>query len=81
MSTASSAPALCAMSASARMSQTSVNGLVGVSANSSFVLDLTAAAQADTSVCETKLDCTPNLARSEPISLMVEPNMECEQIT
>ena len=37
LSTVSSAPASCAMSASAAMSQTSVSGLVGVSANSSFV--------------------------------------------
>ena len=40
LSTASSAPAPCAMSASARMSQTSVSGLVGVSANSSLVFGL-----------------------------------------
>ena len=43
LSTASSAPASCAMSASARMSQTSVSGLVGVSANSSLVFGRTAA--------------------------------------
>ena len=63
------------------MSHTSVKGLVGVSANNSLVLGRTAAAQAATSVCGTKLDSTPNLARSEPINLMVEPNMDCEQTT
>jgi hypothetical protein len=36
---------------------------------------------ASTSVCDTKLDCTPNLARSEPMSLMVDPNMDCEHTT
>ena len=41
-----------AMSASARMSQTSVSGLVGDSANSSLVLGCIAARQAARSVCE-----------------------------
>ena len=63
------------------MSHTSVSGLVGVSANSSLVLGLTAAAQAAKSVCATKVDSTPNLAKSEPMSLMVEPNMDCEHTT
>ncbi|MDT4864496.1 hypothetical protein FQZ97_992590 [compost metagenome] len=81
LSTHSSAPALCAKSANARMSQTSVSGLVGVSANSSFVVGLIAACHAATSVWETKVDSTPNFARSVPISLMVEPNMECEHNT
>ena len=81
LSTHSKAPALWAMSAKARMSQTSVSGLVGVSANSSLVLGRMAACQAATSVCDTKLDSTPNLARSEPMSLMVEPNMDCEHNT
>jgi len=81
LSTASSAPALWAISAKARISQTSVSGLVGVSANSSLVLGWMAAFQAATSVCGTNVDVTPNLARSEPMSLMVEPNIECEQIT
>ena len=69
------------MSASARMSQTSVSGLVGVSANSSRVLGLSAAFHCAISVCDTKLLCTPNLANSPPMSLSVDPNMECEQIT
>ena len=43
LSTASSAPPAWAMSASARMSHTSVSGLLGVSANSSFVLGCIAA--------------------------------------
>jgi hypothetical protein len=81
LSTHSSAPALCAMSASAAMSQTSVSGLVGVSANSSLVLGRTAARQASTSVCDTLVDSTPKRANSEPISFMVEPNIDCEQIT
>ena len=50
VATASTAPALCARSASAAMSQMSVNGLVGVSANNSFVLGRMAAAQAAMSV-------------------------------
>ena len=38
LSSASKAPALCAMSANAAMSHTSVSGLVGVSANNNLVL-------------------------------------------
>ena len=63
------------------MSQTSVSGLVGDSAISSRVLGRIAARHSSTSVCETKLDSTPNL----PISLcsrrMVEPNTLREQTT
>ena len=81
LSTASKAPAWWAMSASARMSHTSVSGLVGVSANSKRVLGCTAACQAATSVCDTNVLCTPNLANSEPISLSVEPNTDCEHTT
>ncbi len=78
LSTASNAPALWAMSASARMSHTSVSGLVGVSANSSRVLGRTAACHCAASVCDTKLLSTPYLAKSLT-SLMVEPNIEREQ--
>src|SRR5690606_9766372 len=81
LSTHSKAPALWAIPARAWMSHTSVSGLVGVSANSNLVLGRTAAFHALASVCETKVDSTPNLARSDPISLIVEPNIECEQIT
>ena len=81
LSTASSAPASRAIAESARMSHTSVSGLVGDSANSSFVFGLTAACQAATSVCETKVVSTPNLANSRPNSMTVEPNTLCEQIT
>ena len=69
------------MSASARMSHTSVSGLVGVSANSSFVFGRSAALHCATSVWLTKLDSTPNLPNSPCSSLMVEPNTLCEQIT
>ena len=55
LSTASSAPPACAISASAAMSQTSVSGLVGVSANSSRVVGVIAARHAAGSVCDTKL--------------------------
>ena len=81
LSTHSSAPAAWAMVASAAMSHTSVSGLVGVSANSSLVLGRMAAFHASKSVCGTKLDCTPNRAKSEPMSLMVEPNIDCEHTT
>jgi hypothetical protein len=64
-----------------RMSHTSVSGLVGVSANSSLVLGLTAARHSATSVCETKVVSTPNLANSLPNRFSVEPNTEREQIT
>ena len=60
LSTASSAPASCAIVASAAMSHTSVSGLLGVSANSSRVAGRTAARHAPTSVCDTKLVSTPN---------------------
>ena len=69
------------MSASAAMSQTSVSGLVGVSANSSFVVGRSAARHSATSVCETKVVSTPNLANSLPNMPMVEPNTEREQTT
>ena len=78
LSTASIAPALCAKSASAAMSQTSVRGLVGVSTNSSRVLLWTAACQAPKSVWDTKVDDTPKRAKSVPISRIVEPNMDRE---
>ena len=81
LSTASSAPASCAMAASAAMSHTSVSGLVGVSANSSFVFGLTAARHSATSVCETKVVSTPNLPNSLANRFSVEPNMERERIT
>ena len=81
LSTASTAPPRWAMSARAAMSQTSVSGLVGDSAISRRVLGRIAARHSSTSVCETKLDSTPNL----PISLcsrrMVEPNTLREQTT
>ena len=63
------------------MSQTSVSGLVGVSANSSLVFGRSAAFHAATSVCDTKVVSTPNLANSRPISAIVEPNIDREQIT
>ena len=81
LSTANQAPAARAISASAAMSHTSVNGLVGVSANNSLVWGVTAARHSSRLVCATKLVVTPNLANSLPMSLMVEPNMECEQTT
>ncbi len=69
------------MSASARMSHTSVSGLVGVSANSSLVVGLTAARHSAKSVCETKLVSTPNLPNSLANRLSVEPNTEREHTT
>ena len=63
------------------MSQTSVSGLVGVSANSSLVFGLIAAFHSATSVCETKVVSTPNLPNSRPIRLSVEPNTEREHTT
>src|SRR5258706_524172 len=81
LSTASHAPADFAISDNARMSQISVSGFVGDSANSSFVLGLIAPLQALTSVCETKLVSTPNFPNSRPSSMMVEPNTLCEQTT
>ena len=54
---------------------------MGVSANSKRVFGRIAACQAATSVCETKLVSTPRRAISVPSSLMVEPNMDCEQTT
>ena len=80
LSTASQAPAACAISASAAMSHTSVSGLVGDSANSSLVFGRTASRHCATSVCDTKVDCRPNLAKSLS-SRIVEPNTLCEQIT
>ena len=81
LSTASSTPASWAIAASSAMSHRSVSGLVGVSANSSWVLGRRAAFQALLSVCGTKLDSTPKRANSPPMSLMVEPNMDCEHTT
>ena len=81
LSTANHAPALCAMSARAAISHTSVNGLVGVSANNILVLLLMAACHADKSVCGTTVDSTPKRANSVPINLIVEPNMDCEMTT
>src|SRR3989344_2681569 len=78
LSTASRAPAACAISASAAMSQTSVSGLLGVSAKKSLVLGLTAERQAPTSVCDTKVVSTPNLPNWACSSVMVEPNTLCE---
>ena len=81
LSTANSAPALCAKSARAWISHTSVSGLVGVSTKSKRVLGRSASRQAPRSVWGTKVDCTPNFARSEPMSLIVEPNMDWEHNT
>ena len=82
LSTASSAPASCAIAASATMSHTSVSGLVGVSANSRRVLPgRTAARHSAMSVCDTKLVSTPKRANSLPSSRRVEPNMEREHTT
>ena len=81
LSTASQAPALFAISDKARMSQTSVSGLVGDSANSSRVFGLMARRHSLTSVCDTKLVSTPNFANSRPSSMIVEPNTLCEQTT
>jgi hypothetical protein len=81
LSTASKAPALCAMSAKAAMSHTSVKGLVGVSANKILVLGRIAACHSAKLVCDTTVDSTPNRANSEPMSLRVEPNMDCEYTT
>ena len=80
LSTSSSAPPAWAMSASAAMSQTSVSGLLGVSANSSRVLGRMAARHSPASVCETKVVSMPNLAKSWN-SLIVEPNTPCEHTT
>ena len=63
------------------MSQTSVSGLVGVSANSSFVVGRIAVRQSARSVCETNVVSTPNLPNSLANRLIVEPNTEREQIT
>ena len=80
LSTTSRAPALCAISASAAMSQTSVSGLVGVSASRILVLPgRMAAFHSATSVCETKVVSTPKRAISLPSSLMMEPKTEREQ--
>ena len=81
LSTASKAPASRAIADRARMSQTSVSGLVGDSANSSLVFGLTAPCQPATSVCETNVVSTPNFANSRPNSITVEPNTLCEQMT
>ena len=81
LSTASKAPASCAMSARAWMSHTSVSGLVGVSANSSLVVGRTAAFHSATSVWLTKVVSTPNLPNSPCSSLMVEPKTLREQMT
>ena len=81
LSTASKAPAAWAMSARARMSHTSVSGLLGVSANSSLVLGCTASRHCCTSVCDTKVTCTPNLPNWFCSSEMVEPNTLCEHTT
>src|SRR5688572_11313752 len=81
LSTTSSAPAPCAILASAAMSHTSVSGLVGDSANSSLVLVWIASRHCATSVCDTNVVSTPNLANSPPSSLIVDPNTLCEQIT
>ena len=81
LSTASKAPTLCARSASAAMSQTSVSGLVGVSANSSLVVGRNAAFHSAMSVCDTNVVSTPNLPNSRPISVSVEPNIEREHTT
>ncbi len=66
------------MSASAATSQTSVSGLVGVSANSSFVLGCSALFHSARSVCDTKVVWMPNLPNSPCSSLIVEPNTERE---
>ncbi len=63
------------------MSQTSVSGLVGDSANSSLVLVRIAARHSATSVCETNVVSTPNFANSRPNSITVEPNTLREQTT
>jgi hypothetical protein len=81
LSTASHAPPSCAMRASARMSHTSVSGLVGVSANSSRVLGRIASRHCDRSVCDTKLVCTPKRPNSPCSSRMVAPNTLREQMT
>ena len=80
LSTASKALPACAISASARISQTSVKGLVGDSANSSRVAGRIAACHAPTSVCETKLVSMPNFAKSWK-SLIVLPKTLCEHTT
>ena len=81
LSTTSSAPPAWARSASARMSQTSVSGLVGVSAKNKRVLGLTASRHSPRSVCETNVVSTPNLPNSLANRLIVEPNTEREQMT
>jgi len=63
------------------MSQTSVSGFVGDSANSSFVFGLTARRHSSGSVCETNVVSTPNLPNSPANRRIVEPNTLCEQIT
>ena len=63
------------------MSHTSVKGLVGVSANNSFVFGRIADFHSARSVCDTKVLCTPNLPNSDPISFSVEPNTEREHTT
>ena len=63
------------------MSQTSVSGFVGVSANSSRVFGRIAAFHSATSVCETKVDSTPKRPKSPCSSLMVAPNTLREHTT
>ena len=63
------------------MSHTSVSGLVGVSAKSSFVVGRNAARHSSRSVCDTNVVSTPNLPNSLANRLTVEPNTEREQIT
>ena len=81
LSTASQAPASRAICASAAMSQTSVSGLLGVSASSSRVVGRSAARHSSASVCDTKLVSTPKRASSPPSSLIVEPKTLREHTT
>ncbi|MDT4780220.1 hypothetical protein FQZ97_124410 [compost metagenome] len=78
LSTTSSAFALCAMSATAAMSATSVSGFEGVSRKNSFVFGRTAARHAFRSLGSTKVVSTPNFEKILPNSVMVEPKIARE---
>ncbi len=63
------------------MSHRSVSGLVGVSAKTSGCWAARRPSRRQYRSAATKVVSTPKRAISVPSSLMVEPNMDCEQIT
>ena len=75
LSTASSAPELLAIPASAAMSAISVSGFDGVSTNSSRVDGRTARRHASVSAPSTNVVSTPNLGRTVVKSCTVAPKM------